>query len=162
MTKCFLLFYEVCFIFRQNFRIILIYTDFACNCCCSTLAVSSHHNNFLDTIVTQILNDIHCFLTYRIFNTDNGCKLLINSHVQAGTLFRQVIKYNFFAFRNLALFIFKHKMIASDHHTFFFDERRNTMCYYVFHFRMHFLMLQLFLFCSCHNGFCHRMWKMFF
>ena len=40
---------KACFIFRQYLGMILIHTDFLCNCRCHAVTVSGHHNNLGDS-----------------------------------------------------------------------------------------------------------------
>ena len=53
-------------------------------------------------------------------------------------------------------------MRASDNYISIINRCRNAMCNHILYLGMHFLMIQIFLFCCIYYCFCHRMWKMFF
>ena len=77
-------------------------------------------------------------------------------------LCRQAAELLFHTFRNDTVLIFKYKVIASDDCLFAFDGRGDTVCNDIFHFRVHLLVIQMFLSGCVYNGFCHRVREMLF
>ena len=87
---------------------------------------------------------------------------MIDGKIQQGTIVRQCRKLRFIALRHLTFFILKNKMIRTDDDPRLSDRRRNAMSHNIFHFGMHFLMIQMLFNGSIDDSLCHGMRKMFF
>ena len=75
---------------------------------------------------------------------------------------RKAVEQFLLSFRDHTFFILKYKMIAADHSSFSFHGRRDAMSHHILHLRMHFIMIQLFLFRRIYHRFRHGMRKMLF
>ena len=79
-----------------------------------------------------------------------------------GIFLRKRIKLLLVYLSNFTFFIFKDKMTASDHSFLSVNIRGNPMCHDIFHFGVHFLMIQFSFSGSIYNSLRHGMRKMFF
>ena len=71
------------FIFRQNFGIEFIHTDFFRYTAGDMLAVSGHHDDMCNSLLMQFLNHISRFLPERIINADYSGQFVRNGQIES-------------------------------------------------------------------------------
>ena len=126
------------------------------------LIISGHHNHLVDSQALKSSDNILCLCSKRIRNQDGCRKLSVYRKIQRRVFLRNGIEFFFFSLWNLAMLIFKNKVIATDKHSFSFVNTGDAVRYYILHLGVALRMVQITKFRLRNHCIRHRVGIMFF
>ena len=105
-----------------------------------SLAVSCHHDDLLDTKLSELLHNFRSFRTERILDADHSRQSSSDREIQVGVLCRECLKLLFLALRDHALLILKYEVVASDQDLILSDMGGNSVGNDIVNLRVHLLV----------------------